>query len=381
MKNIRNKVAIVLLAHSDFESLEISLAAHTKFLPEDVKIFILQNGRGSYDCERTYRVARRYADLFPRNVTVVDWIEPQVAYHAIKSLLSDDCMSKFDYICKVDDDVFPITHDWLDTLCKCYENAHSQYGNDLAYVTSLVNNNPFGFVQLVEKTHLGEEYFAKIAREYIVGVPREYAPCHRSEYPERLLPKSELSSFAYGTGRRNPYVARWIHSKTTLDADGFIEMTQNLADVEVDATERYSINLMMFPKQFWNDIDCGNSSDEFCSHMYCRENNKKIIAALNVPSVHLFFQGQRDENKDLIPAIRDYYQSWLDLPFPISLCPLKEYENENRLRFLERRFHAKKSRKMATHLKYRAYKVLSKITFGKLRNRCLAQARRYKQRL
>jgi len=114
--------------------------------------------------------------------------------------------------------------------------------------------------------------------------------------------------------------------------------------------------------------------------MYCKENNKKIIAGLNVPFVHLFFYVQRDENRDLIPVIRDYFQSRLDLPFPISLCPIKEYENENRLRFLEKKRSTEKSCGIATYLKYKAYKVLSKMTFGELRNQCLAKASLYKKR-
>ena len=51
----KNKVAIVMLAFADFEALEISLAAYSKFLKGKTQLYILQNGRGNYDCERTYK--------------------------------------------------------------------------------------------------------------------------------------------------------------------------------------------------------------------------------------------------------------------------------------------------------------------------------------
>lgn len=30
-------------------------------------------------------------------------------------------MNKYEYICKVDDDTFPLTDNWINDLCKCYE--------------------------------------------------------------------------------------------------------------------------------------------------------------------------------------------------------------------------------------------------------------------
>lgn len=53
--------------------------------------------------------------------------------------------------------------------------------------------------------------------------------------------------------------------------------------------------------------------------------------------VHICFFTQREENRDLLPQMRLAYERFLKLPFPIAMCPLKEYENENRLRWLENR--------------------------------------------
>ena len=92
---------------------------------------------------------------------------------------------------------------------------------------------------------------------------------------------------------------------------------------------------MLFKKDYWNNISDGSCDDEHMSAVYCKNNDKKIIADLSNPFVHICFFTQRDENKDLLPEFRKIYGDWLNLPYPISLCPNKEYENENRLRFLE----------------------------------------------
>ncbi|MDR1901366.1 MAG: DUF4422 domain-containing protein [Treponema sp.] len=341
---IKPKTAIILLAYADFESLEISLAIYGKYLTGDTKLFVLQNGRGSYDCERTYRVARRYASLYPRNIEVVDFIPPQQPYFAIKDLLNNDRLKDYDYICKVDDDTFPLTADWFEKLCDCYEKEYAKHGDNLSYVTVLVNNNPFGFSQLVGHTpSLGKEYFEKIAIEHQAGADIPY-PFH----PYKILPKTEIAPYAWGTIWRYAFIARWVHEKTTLDPDSYIRITKDLPDVPVDAADRYSINCMLFKKSFWNDIQevvFPYREDEALCHAYCHKYDKKIIARLSVPFVHLFFYPQREENRDLLPRIRNLYQDWLKIPYPISMCPLKEYENENRMRFMEVKFNTVVGRK------------------------------------
>ena len=57
-----HKIAGLILSYADFESLEITLAVHAKLIEENqelqnFKLFILQNGRGTYDCEQTYQLA------------------------------------------------------------------------------------------------------------------------------------------------------------------------------------------------------------------------------------------------------------------------------------------------------------------------------------
>lgn len=333
----RKKVAVLMLAYADFEAMEIALATFSKSFKDDIKFFILQNGRDTYDCERTYRVAKRYETLYPNNVKVVDWIEPQVPYFAIRELLNSKFMAEFDYICKVDDDVFALREDWLDKLIECYQQSDEKYGDQLGYVTGLVNNNPWGFSEVLDIFDLKNEYFSRYARAHLVGSANDMIE------PLKLVDSDEIYDGCSGTVWRNPYVSRWLHQKTSFNPQEFIQKTETLGYKEVNNKKRYSINVMLFKKEFWNDIDINSNDDEHMAREFCRLNDKKIIADISNPFVHICFYTQREENRDLLITFRNVYEKWLDLPYPISMCPNKEYENENRLRYLEVKFNQNKS--------------------------------------
>ena len=265
---IKKKTAIILLAYADFESLELTLAAYASFLKADEKLFILQNGRGSYDCERTYRVAKRYANLYPRNIEVVDDIPQGYPYFSIKTLLASDRLKDFDYICKVDDDCFPLTSTWFDDLCKCYEDSTQQYGDDLGYVTGLVNNNPWGFEKIIDIFGKRQEFFDKFARDHWAG-GQEYGTL-------KIYNKNEIYTGCCGTVWCNAYISRWIHRFTTMDPSEYIRRTRNLGYTEVDNTKRYSINCILFKKDLWHNVDIGSHDDEHQIFLWCKNNNKKI---------------------------------------------------------------------------------------------------------
>lgn len=371
------KIAIVQLCFADFESLEISLAAYVKLTTPDIHIYLLQNGRGTYDTERTYRVCQRYAKLYPKQITVVDWLAPNAPYLSIKALLNSDEMKQYDYICKVDDDVFPLTKTWIEDLIKCYEDSRKKYGKKLAYVTSLVNNNPWGFKQVVDLMKLKSE-FDKISIAHYIGVKENVDSL---EY--RFVEKNVIHPGGAGSVWAVPHYARWIHQYTTLKPADFIKVTKGLGYKEVNNQERYSINCMLFKREFWNDIDIGHTDDEYQTYKYCKKENKKIIAAMNVPMCHIFFCTQREENKDMLGAIRQTYEDFWGLPFPIAICAMKEYETENRLRFIELRliegFRPKvfiKNKK--SYPKYLYFKLLHLITFGKTSMKFKKKYKRYK---
>jgi len=140
---VKKRTAIVLLASSEYEFLEISLSHYSKFFNNETKLFILQNGRMTEDRERTFRVALKYESLFPNNIKVMDFYSTQKSYYAIRELLNDKELAEFDYICKVNGDSFPSAPDWLDELCECYDYYFSRYGNYLAFVGPMINTNSF----------------------------------------------------------------------------------------------------------------------------------------------------------------------------------------------------------------------------------------------
>lgn len=331
--SIKSQTAVVILAFAEYESLELALATHAKYTVEsDVPVYILQNGRGTYDTERTYSVGKRYENLYPGKIKVVNHIPPQKPYFAIKQLFHDEIFSKYKYIIKLDDDVMVLTPDWVDKLIDCYVQSYGQVDSDLAYVTSLVNNNPFGFKKIIEShKNLSREYFVQMARPHHVGISPD-----DSYNPYRVVSKETIYGGGFGTIWSLPYVARWLHEKTTMNPEQYVEFARELSVTEVNARERYSINCMLFNKDYWDAIDDGSSDDEHMSHVYCMLNKKRIFADLSIPMVHLAFYSQREELRDMIPGIRDVYTEYLSLPFPITICADRLIDIENRLRYIEK---------------------------------------------
>src|SRR5262245_34226102 len=210
-----DRVAVVMVACRDYEAMELSLACHTAYLPEGISFFILQNCRGSYDAERTLAVAKRYECLFPRAVTVVDDIPPAAPYRSIAALLASPRFAEVDLVCKVDDDAFPIAPGWLHALRKCWNEVLVSSNRPLAYVTPLINNNTWGFQQTLDVMGLPETFLAQAAREHRIGAGTPEAPF-------AIVPASEIHAGTCGTIWGYPYIARWLHERTTLDPDRFI---------------------------------------------------------------------------------------------------------------------------------------------------------------
>ncbi|WP_439272205.1 hypothetical protein [Pseudochrobactrum sp. HB0163] len=322
------KIAILMLACRDYEAMELALACHTAYGQPEIPIYVLQNCRGNYDAERTLEVAQRYARLFPKQVHVIDHIAPQAAYHSIAELLNSNIFNPYDLVCKVDDDAFPITSDWLAKLIKCWRESEARYGDKLAYVTPLINNNNWGFVETIEALGLEEVYFSTMAREHYAGVDNAYGR-------RRLLPANEIATGVDGTIWGLPYLARWIHEQTTLQPERFIEATAELAPKPIPSADRYSIGCILFRKSLWNAINDGGNDDEHMMHMYCRKRNLMIISERSVPFIHIAYFSQREENRDIVEKAKAVYAERLQLPFPISLRQTRQLEIEARLRWLE----------------------------------------------
>jgi hypothetical protein len=312
-----------MLTCCEYEVTELALACHLAYGRADVPFFILQNCRGNYDAERTLEVARRYGRLFPQTIRVIERLPPGAAYHSINALLCSEEMRGFDLICKVDDDAFPIASGWLDALIDCWTRSNEEWGERLAYVTPLINNNCWGFPEVLRLMGLTDEYFSNQARHHLIGKP------------PRIAGPEVIDTGANGTIWGSPHVARWLHERTTLRPDAFISATRQQGPAYVPAEQRYSIGCILFRREVWSRIDDGGRDDEHMWHMYCASRNMRIICQRSVPFVHMAYFCQREDNRDLVEAARAVYERRLGLPFPVAsrLSPLLEIEA--RLRWME----------------------------------------------
>ncbi|KXO74292.1 hypothetical protein [Brucella anthropi] len=323
MKN--KKLAILMLACKDYEATELALACHMYYGNPNIPFFILQNCRGSYDAERTLQVAKRYQTLYPNQIKVIDSIGPDYPYKSISELLDSDTFKEFDLVCKVDDDAFPVSPGWIDSLLSLWDEKVKEHGDRLAYVTPLINNNCWGFSETLKAMGLEKTYFERYARDHYAG-----AGANR-----KLYPADTIATGSDGTVWQLPYLARWIHEETTLQPDRFVAATKELTPAEVPSQERYSIGCILFRKDFWSAINDGGRDDEHMMHQYCKKKNLLIFCQRSVPFAHMAYFVQREENRDIVEAAQKVYQERLSLPYPISLRKTRALEIEARLRWIE----------------------------------------------
>jgi len=289
--------AILILTCSDFEALDLTLNQVLRTTPDHVNIYLLSNCAGlpgAEVCEQISKIAAR------AQYGRIHWINPgtrQHAYFGISAAIRSQIPQE--YILKLDDDVFPIREGWFEDMVSCY--AHNE-GPDLAYVSGLVNNNPWGFSQLIQMPGLRESYqkampFAHMAGEYIPG------------YQDfRTVKPGAADSGGWGTIWQFPQLARWIHTETTLQPKRYIALTKGLTDVDFDPHTRYSINVMLFKRDLWDDFGDGGSDDEEMLNRYCEARNKRIVIRRDVPFVHLYFGPQRRFLVDMLDEIRAVYR-------------------------------------------------------------------------
>lgn len=294
--SLLDDTAVLLLTCTDFEAMEIVVDRLLRTTPEQVPIYILSNCSGltgSDVCEDMARIAS-FA-----NTGRVRWIAPrkrQPAYRGILQAIRKDISET--YIVKFDDDVFPVRDGWLEALAETYARQDPER---IAYVTGLVNNNPYGFSRLVQLPDLSETYAAMMDHPHAAG----------TEIPQydsvQIFEPGEVHPGSHGTVWRLPQLARWIHEETTLQPERYAQMVAGLGETKFDSTVRYSINVMYFHRDLWAKIDDGTHDDEQLLHIYCTEHDKDIVVREDVPFVHLYFGPQKRYLRDLLPKVREVY--------------------------------------------------------------------------
>lgn len=292
-----NDTAVLVLTCNDYEALELTLDRLLRTTPKEVPIYLLSNCFGLHNagvCEQMCSIASR------AQYGRVRWINPQKcqpAYNGILEAINEHI--KETYIVKLDDDVFPVAPGWLEALAETFEDNASE---DLAYVTGLVNNNPFGFARMIEMPEFAETYKAALPGPHVAGVD---VP----GYQEFRINESGVADpGGWGTVWQFPQLARWIHKETTMQPERYVDLVAGLPVVEMNTSMRYSINVMYFHRDLWEACGNGGTDDEGMLHVWCAENDKKIIVRQDTPFVHLYFGPQKRWLKDLMPQIRATYR-------------------------------------------------------------------------
>lgn len=293
-----SNTAVLILTCNDFEALDITIQQVLKTTPAEVPIYLLSNCyglQGADVCDDLCRFASR------AQYGRVHWINPgrrQPAYFGIRDAIRDQIDAE--YILKLDDDVFPVAPGWLENMIACYKRQDPQ---TLAYVSALVNNNPYGFSRLAKLPALRDAYAKIMPSKHLAG---EFVPGYQDF---RVAEVGEIDAGGWGTVWQFPHLARWIHTETTLQPERYLELTKELGEAEFDATVRYSINVMLFQRDLWQTIGNGGSDDEEMFNRYCSANNKRIVIQENVPFVHLYFGPQKRFLIDIIPQVRAAYST------------------------------------------------------------------------
>jgi hypothetical protein len=295
--------AVIILAAFDFESLQLTLNAIDQTLEKDEKVVLILNGRRCFKDQIVETIGRIWAAKNPNYRFVVRPLcSGREPYYAIKEVLENfDELKNVQFIAKIDDDLIPLKRGWLDELEDVFVNNNKN--NDIGFVTSLINNNAWGFKKIVELYNKQDEYNQIMNYDSYHNLPKE------------VLKKGLISDGLDGTVWQYPYVAKWIHSWTSLEIPKFIEKTSNLNIEEIPLKTHYSIGCMYFEKKLWSSlepIEEGTTFDEMLINKYCLKYRKRKISLLSQPMLHLFYFTQRVCNRDILPLIANSLSQYFD---------------------------------------------------------------------
>lgn len=296
--------AIVLLAAYDSISLYLTLQALDHTISKNEKVIIILNGKHGIRSAYVEDVARNWTESSQNRFVVKPLNYGNDPYQSIKEILDNfEPLNNVKYICKIDDDLIPLKSGWLDSLNYEYEQRHKK--DKVGFVTSLINNNAWGFSELLTIFDKREEYRKIMNYESTSG--------------EGLVAVGDVANGVNGTIWQYPYLAKWCHTWTTLNLNSYIDKTKDLPSKIISPQTHYSIGCIFFEKNFWDKIGPINNKtnfDELSIHLYCKSNDLLKIAVMNQPMVHLFYFVQRKANISMIPAFASSFSDfWSDTSF------------------------------------------------------------------
>lgn len=286
--------ALIILVSYEYESLQLTLRALNHTLSPEEKVVIILNGRPNYSGALVERICREWATFDQSHRFVVRPLcAGGKAYWAIKEILEEfEPIKKTKYICKIDDDIIPLKKDWMNNLANTYESLEES-GENVGFITGLINNNNWGFAELINIFDKKEEY----------GQISNY----KSLAGKDIINEKEIATGAFGSVWKYPYLAWWLHQWTSLCPNDFINKTINLGVKEIPENIHYSIGCIFFEKTFWQQPEIPKEKeeafDELMLHQLCIKEKFKKWALMNEPIIHLFYYTQRLPNKDILSLI------------------------------------------------------------------------------
>lgn len=305
--NTANRALVVLAAY-DYESLAVTLQSLEHTVSNTEKIVVVLNGkRFNTASEKTERVARTWAAKNPvYRFAVRPLSAGKSAFRALTEIFSEyEPLQNVQQICKIDDDLIPLKKGWLDTLANTYNSLAKD--RNMGFVTGLINNNCWGFDELVKLFDKQEEFNHIFNYTSVAGI-----------HEERKVPAKTIDTGMYGTVWSYPYTAWWIHQWTSLQTDLFIAKTNELPFKQISADTYYSIGSVYFEKDFWLSMDpkkYRSIVDELLMHEYCKALGKEKWAVMSEPMIHLFYRTQRQVNaplfQQLLPELARHFNDRL----------------------------------------------------------------------
>lgn len=288
--------ALVILASYDYESLQLTLQSLEHTVDKQEQVVVVLNGKRTLTAERVERVARTWAG---RNADHRHVVKPLSAgsppYIALTEVMRNfEPLRDVQYICKIDDDLIPLKQGWIENLATAYE--HLAKNRKINFVTSLINNNSWGFKELVELFGKQAEYNQIMNYPSIGG-----------HYGEKRVPAGGIDAGIDGTVWQYPYVAWWVHQWTSDNIGEFIAKTSSLGLKQIPDEIHYSIGCIYFEKDYWLSINhkhYGTRFDELLLHHKGLETKREKWALLNEPMIHMFYRTQRITNHDLIDLLQ-----------------------------------------------------------------------------
>ena len=279
-----NNRAIIILAAYDFESLQITLRSLSHTISRKEKVIIILNGKRSLYGELVERIAREWVTENPQKRFIFRPLHyGNKPLYAIMDTL-ENCreLVDVDYICKIDDDIIPVNRGWIDSFSTSYEELSQK--EDVGFISGLINNNTWGFKELVDIYDKKDEYCLIMNGKSISGTG--------------IVEAGEIADGFCGSVWHYPYLAWWIHQWTSLQIDTFVEKTSMLKWKKIPNDTNYSIDCIFSEKKLWFELDSVvdekiKGIDETIINKLCSIRNLSKTAILSEPVIHLFYFIQR----------------------------------------------------------------------------------------